>query len=476
MIEKDTLEIYGSDFQKQLIYEMLTDYHFGIDVIDIINPNYFSDRSFSSIVKLMQIYYENHSSIPSIKDLNVEIESSPLVDKDTIMYKQLKDTVTDIQALHTSNRNVKERALNFMKSKKLYKFIGDIKEELEKGNGYSDFESFETKFQKHFGRTDTIQQTNVFDGIENVLADDFRRPIPTGIRGIDDITGGGLSRGELALLIAPLGVGKTTALTKIASSAYISGHKVIQFVFEDKAKVIQRKHFSIWSGFGLHRLDDKYIKPSVVNSIKNIKGKLSSNTNSYLEIIKLPADGVTVDKIKTYIQKIAMQKGAPDLVTIDYLDCINPEKTVGRDEWSSDGKIMRRIETIAEEMDFACWAATQGNRESTTATQITADKGGGSIKKSQIAHLVIGIAKILEQKEAEKATISIIKNRFGDDGMVYENCTFKNKTLHISTNAGPKSVTEFSTNSGNANRAIREMYNQQTNIMTEITADGDDNN
>ena len=62
--------------------------------------------------------------------------------------------------------------------------------------------------------------TSIAEGWDDVLQEDFRHPIPTGISGIDDLTDGGLSRGELGVVLAPYGVGKTTILTKIANTAY----------------------------------------------------------------------------------------------------------------------------------------------------------------------------------------------------------------------------------------------------------------
>lgn len=62
------------------------------------------------------------------------------------------------------------------------------------------------------------------------------------------------------------------------------------------------------------------------------------------------------------------------------------------------------------------------------------DQMGGSIKRAQVGHLVISIAKSLQQKELGLATIAILKSRFGRDGIVFENCTFDNSRVYINTN------------------------------------------
>jgi hypothetical protein len=58
---------------------------------------------------------------------------------------------------------------------------------------------------------------------------------------------------------------------------------------------------------------------------------------------------------------------------------------------------------------------------------------GGSIKKAQVGHVIITVAKSLTQKEMKLATIAITKSRIGDDGVVFENCKFDNAMLDIDT-------------------------------------------
>ena len=58
---------------------------------------------------------------------------------------------------------------------------------------------------------------------------------------------------------------------------------------------------------------------------------------------------------------------------------------------------------------------------------------GGSIKKAQVGHVIISVAKTLQQKELGLATIAVVKSRLGRDGIIFENCKFDNATLEIDT-------------------------------------------
>jgi hypothetical protein len=56
---------------------------------------------------------------------------------------------------------------------------------------------------------------------------------------------------------------------------------------------------------------------------------------------------------------------------------------------------------------------------------------GGSIRKAQIGHFILSIARSKEQKEVDKATLAILKSRFGRDGIVFPDSIYNNKTLEI---------------------------------------------
>jgi hypothetical protein len=73
------------------------------------------------------------------------------------------------------------------------------------------------------------------------------------------------------------------------------------------------------------------------------------------------------------------------------------------------------------------------HNSSISADVVTTDQMGGSIKKAQVGHVIITVAKSLQQKEMKLATIAITKSRIGDDGVVFENCKFDNAMIEIDT-------------------------------------------
>jgi len=182
----------------------------------------------------------------------------------------------------------------------------------------------------------------------------------------------------------------------------------------------------MWTGIAPDNLSDH--KELVLNKVSEIK----ESTTNKLILKKLPSDSLTMNQIKNQIRKMIAEGTKIDLVVLDYIDCINPDKVLS-DEWKSEGSVMRGFESMCHELNIVGWTATQGNRSSISSDVVTTDQMGGSIKKAQVGHVIISVAKTLQQKEMNLATIAITKSRIGKDGIIFENCKFDNEMLEIDT-------------------------------------------
>ena len=165
-----------------------------------------------------------------------------------------------------------------------------------------------------------------------------------------------------------------------------------------------------------------------MNKVKEIKEKMPNT----LDLKKLPSDTKTMSQIKNEVRKMIADGIKIDMIVLDYIDCIVPDKNLG-DEGKSEGSVMRGFESMCHELNLVGWTATQGNRASISSEVVTTDQMGGSIKKAQVGHVIITVAKTLQQKEMKLATIAITKSRVGDDGVVFENCKFDNAMIDIDT-------------------------------------------
>jgi hypothetical protein len=60
------------------------------------------------------------------------------------------------------------------------------------------------------------------------------------------------------------------------------------------------------------------------------------------------------------------------------------------------------------------------------------DQVGGSVRKVQVAQVVISIARSIEDIDGSRATLAVLKNRSGKSGAVYHNIKYDNGTSTIS--------------------------------------------
>jgi hypothetical protein len=253
-------------------------------------------------------------------------------------------------------------------------------------------------------------------------------------------------------------------ITKIANTAMNIGKNVLQIFFEDNPKVIQRKHLSCWTGIELNDLSaHKEELRAVVEGLKTKKGQL--------KLKKFSSDGTTIPIIRTYIRKLIAQGFKPDVVLLDYIDCVEPSKKF-TDINAGEGSVMRQYETLLSEFEIAGWTAVQGNRSSIKSDVVEADQMGGSIKKGQIGHFIVSIAKSLDQKEHGKATMAVLKSRFGKDGVVFTDITFDNAKIQIDMgdSSGPRSYSEQKEDKKNNEqirvRAALEASQSRNHILT----------
>jgi replicative DNA helicase len=424
MASNKNFDYLGSTFQIQLLNQIIVDKDFSRSIIDVIENTYFENKYFKIIIQMVKEYYTKYEHTPTFDTLE-QITKSEL--QQELASKIVLDTLTKIKEAPTEGQEfVQEKALKFCKQQELQKAITKAQKVID-GGEFENYDTLETLVREALQVGEREDGTeDVFNNLDEVLNEDYRHPIPMGIPGIDRLLKGGLARGEIGVVLAPTGVGKSTLLTKISNHAFNLGYNVLQIFFEDNPKIIQRKHITLWTKVHPDELTAK--KDEVMLKVKEIKDSMENK----LILKKLPSDTVTMLQIKGQIRKMIADGIKIDMVLLDYIDCVVPNKNLG-DEWKSEGSVMRAFESMCHELNLVGWTATQGNRSSISSEVVTTDQMGGSIKKAQVGHVIISVAKSLQQKEMKLATIAITKSRIGDDGVVFENCKFDNGMLDIDT-------------------------------------------
>lgn len=413
----------GADFQQRLIRQILDDRKFGERIIEILDVNYFSDKILKVIILEIKNAHEKNEVIPDGGSLRFRLNEK--LKNDALESEFVSKQLDKILKIETNDSEyVQEHSMLFCKQQELKKANQKITSIIERG-GLDEYDACVDIVKKAIEVGDAEDDdTDVFDGIEEVMSDDYRNPIPTGISHLDVVMNGGLSKGELAVLLAAYGVGKTTFAVKVANSAHNDGYNVLQIFFEDRPKTIKRKHIACWTGISLDEFKARKVE------IKTKLGEMDLTNAGKIKLKKFPSDGVTIGKVRQYIKKQISNGFRPDLVVLDYIDCVEPNGKID-DINVAQGKVMRGLESIADELNVAIWTFIQGNRSALKAEVLEGDNMGGSIKRGQIAHFLASVAKSLPQKDAGTANFAILKSRIGKDGLVFTDITYDNAKVNI---------------------------------------------
>lgn len=427
---KKNLGFLGEIFQYKLTHEFMENHAFFEDLSSILDQNMFTDPNLKTFVGVMKNYFEREGHVPSYEMMDIELRNISHSEKETETYlaiiQKIKDTKSD------GVDRIRDMAEKFFRQQNIVKTANEILRIA--GNG--DTEKYDTcvgllndamtqGLHNDFGES-------VFDHIKETLSDDYRIPIPTGIGKIDETLEGGLGKGELGVIIAPSGIGKSSITTAMASHAACCGFKVLQIVFEDRIKQIQRKHIGRISGIEAKDLS----KPENIDLVKKAIEEFPQKDilNDNLRIVKFPSGEKTARDIKRFIVKLTNSGFKPDLVIVDYFECLAHESNrENTNEFEKEGKTMRIFEAMVGELDVAMWIPSQGTKDSINLELVTMDKIGGSVKKAQIAHIILSIARTVDDIANNKATVAILKNRAGKSGKVFNNVEFNNGTCRINT-------------------------------------------
>ena len=210
------------------------------------------------------------------------------------------------------------------------------------------------------------------------------------------------------------------------------GYKVLHFYFEDENVSIRRKYYGNITEIEACELSNPINKPVAMQKLSdehNEKRKLLQNN-----IIgqRLSSGEYSASDIKYLIKQYISRGFIPDMVIIDYFECLNPEKSNGSfndSEWSNEGRTMRKLESMANEFNIALWVPVQSTKGAIGQEYVGLGDAGGSVKKTQIGHVIIQIAQTVEQKEEGRLNIYIGKLRAARLGRTsFPNVKFNNGT------------------------------------------------
>ena len=240
---------------------------------------------------------------------------------------------------------------------------------------------------------------------------------------INDVMDGGLGKGELGVVVAPAGIGKTWFLQSIGADAVKRGKSVVHYTLELNQAYVGLRYDTIFTGIPTANL--KYS----MSDVEKIISKLTGN----LLIKYFPTRTASVQTLSAHLKNLELHDKMPDVVLVDYADILRDTSGI-KDYRLQLGNIYEDLRGLAGEYDIPIWTASQANRSSLEEDVIEADKVAESYSKVMTADFIMSVSRKATDKIANTGRVHIMKNRFGQDGTTYP--------ANINTNVGKLEVFE----------------------------------
>ena len=224
---------YGKSFQEKIFQGLLTDEDWAKQMCEVMSPEYFDVRYLSYLTEKYFTYYEKYKCFPTMALLISIVKDDLSGSGDVILRDQI------VEFLHRVKLNpnmgdikyVKDKSLDFCKRQA-------FRDALEQAVDLIQTDKFESVV--------TLMKKAVSVGMPNSTGHDFfedaearfvkaqRNTCPTGIPRLDanDLLRGGLGRGEIGVVTANTGVGKSHFLVQMGANAMRRGKNVMHYTFE----------------------------------------------------------------------------------------------------------------------------------------------------------------------------------------------------------------------------------------------------
>lgn len=403
--EKENFSQFGKPFQEKLAFTILEDAQFANQIGEVIDYNFFEYKYLQIFTRKVYDYknkfgrFANKTTFETLLRTELNNESEQIQRQVRTFYAQFTKTGNTVDVDF-----VKVNAIEFCKKQKLKEAMLKSVELLKK----SSFDEIRKVVDNALNLGNNPDIGYLYkDQFEERYQISTREVVSTGWKVIDDMTRGGLAAGELGVVIAPTGAGKTHFLCHLGAQAVKQGKTVVHYSLELDDKTIGRRYDAAISGIPLDSLFAK--KDVVLEKINQVDGKL---------IIKeYPTKSASPETLRNHLSKITEKGTKVDMLIVDYGDLLRPV-SMRKEKREELETIYEELRAIAKENGCPCYTASQTNRGGLNAEVITMESISEAFSKCFVADFIFTVSRTIDDKRTNTGRIFVAKNRFGMDGVI----------------------------------------------------------
>jgi replicative DNA helicase len=397
---------YGKGFQEDLCHLILDDRPFADQIFEVLDINFLELKYLRVFVRKVQEHRNKYKMHPNRKVM-VTIIKSGLGDENEATKKQVIDFVARVFASSGVENSafIKDTSLDFCRKQKLKEVM--IKSaKLINNSSFDEIAVLINEAIKMGSSTDFGY--DYLKDFEKRYEAKSRNAISTGWDEIDAITAGGLGSGELGVVIAPTGAGKSMVLVHLGATSVKQGKTVVHYTLELSDVVTAQRYDSCITKVKLNELFQ--YKDMIRETVEEIDGTL---------IVKeYPTKSASVETIHAHLQRLIARDIHPDLIIVDYGDILRPVMR-NKEKRMELESIYEGLRGLAQEFKCPVWTASQTNRSGLNAEVNTMESISEAFSKCFVSDFIFTVSRTIEDKQNNGGRIFVAKNRFGPDGIIY---------------------------------------------------------
>ena len=402
---------YGKSFQEKIFQGLAIDKDWAQQMEEVMKPHYFELKYLHYLCEKYFEYFGKYRCFPTMQ-LLIQMVAGELGSEgsDGLLRNQI------VQFIHRMRGNphpedlpyVKDKALDFCK-RQAFKEALTSAVELVQGD---QFESVVDLMRQavSVGMPHSIGH-DFFEDLEARFQEIQRITTPTGLKELDhkDILDGGLGRGELGVVVAPTGVGKSHWLVQVGAAALKAGKTVVHYSFELSEVLVGKRYDAHLTGIPVSDL---------IDNKDRVKRFYEGEELGNLVIKYYPTRTASVNTIRNHLDKLKFRGHIPSVVIIDYADVMRSTKSYDalRHELML---IYEELRQMAGDFNIPIWTASQSNRAGANADTVGLENMGEAYGKAQVSDFVLGLSRKPEEKDKGYGRLFVAKNRSGRDGMQF---------------------------------------------------------
>lgn len=406
----DTLSKFGYGFQTKILTSLITDRDFLIGALDVMDVNYFESESLKFLTNTTLEYFKKYRLPPTLDVFKSEISGISREALKTEVISTLKDVWGHIGAEDLDY--VKDETFKFYRHQAIRVAFEQSLEDFKNGEYDEIVRKLDAANRKGLlGNKFGLDYMSDIEYRYTTQAD--RERIKTGWEVLDDVTGGGIPKGKLAVVMAPTGIGKSWVLAHLGAAALKAGKKVLHYTLELDDIYTAKRYDTIMTGIPYEDLSNN--QAIIKKTLARFDGKL------YIE--EHPTSTLSLHGLEANIEKYILAGFQPDLVILDYAELMK----INFNSHTRDDKMLGQLYTdlrgMAGRKDFALWTADQTNREGASKDVIGTDSVSNAFAKMFVADFMISLSRKPKDKVNDTARLHVAKSRLGSDGMTFP-CLF----------------------------------------------------